>query len=155
LGHCDSGQAIGGILFGALLRLLFAACFTVVVAGGAAFAQQNHGGFDAVAAQAIALRGLCAFEAADFPQSLADLQQSIALGVTDDPSSAALIRLREAQLLTRVGRFEESLAVYGLLVNAGPSTRETIIGLGLAGLRNPQLPSDMLAAQQDLCAMVC
>jgi tetratricopeptide (TPR) repeat protein len=105
-------------------------------------------------AQAIALRGLCAFGAADFLQSLSDLQQSIALGVTDDPSSAALIRLREAQLLTRLGRFEESLAVYGLLANAGPLTREAIIGLGLAGLRNPQLPSDVPAGQQNLCAMV-
>jgi tetratricopeptide (TPR) repeat protein len=106
-------------------------------------------------AQAIALRGLCSFETGDFSQSLADLQRSIALGVTDDPGSAILIRLREAQVLTRLGRFEESLLVYGSLAKAGlPAQRgpEWNIGVGLAGLRNPQLPGDVPAGQQEMFA---
>jgi tetratricopeptide (TPR) repeat protein len=110
----------------------------------------------AAVAQAIALRGLCEFETGDFQPSLADLQQSVALGVTNDPGSAMLIRLREAQVLTRVGRFEEALDVYGSLAKAVlPSQRspDWNIGVGLAGLRSPQLPADVIAGQQILFAM--
>jgi tetratricopeptide (TPR) repeat protein len=107
------------------------------------------------AAQAIALRGLCEFGTGDFPQSLADLDRSIALGVTDDPGSAVLIRLREAQVLTRLGRYEEALGVYGLLAKAAPASQrgpEWNIGVGLAGLRYPQLPADVPLSQQNLFA---
>jgi tetratricopeptide (TPR) repeat protein len=104
-------------------------------------------------AQAIALRGLSEFETGDFPHSLADLQHSSTFGVTDDPESATLIRLREAQVLTRLGRFEDSLGVYGSLVKTGRLTQrgpEWNIGAGLAALRNPKLPADVPVSQQDL-----
>jgi tetratricopeptide (TPR) repeat protein len=110
----------------------------------------------AAAAQAIALRGLCEFETGNFHQSLADLQQSLALGATQDAGSAMLIRLREAQLLTRLGRFEEALDVYGSLAKAGPPNQrspEWNIGVGLAGLRSSQLPADVPVGQQILFAM--
>jgi tetratricopeptide (TPR) repeat protein len=107
-------------------------------------------------AQATALRGICEFETGDFPHSLADLQHSIALRVTEEPGSATLIRLREAQVLTRLGRFEESLGVYGSLAKTGLLTQRDLewnIGAGLAGLRNPQLPADVPVSQQDLFAL--
>jgi tetratricopeptide (TPR) repeat protein len=66
-----------------------------------------------------------------------------------------LIRLREAQLLTRLGRFEESLVVYDSLAKVVlPNQRspEWNIGVGLAGLRSPQLPADVPVGQQILFA---
>jgi tetratricopeptide (TPR) repeat protein len=105
--------------------------------------------------QAFALRGLCEFGTGDFQQSLADLQQSLTLGVTNDPGSALLIRLREAQVLTRVGRFEEALDVYASLAQAVPPNQrspEWSTGVGLAGLRSPQLPADVSGSQQILFA---
>jgi tetratricopeptide (TPR) repeat protein len=107
-------------------------------------------------AQATALRGLCEFETADFPESLVDLERSLKLGATSDAQSATLIRLREAQVLTRLARFEEALDVYGSLARAVlPSQRgpEWNLGVGLAGLRSPQLPADVPASQQILFAM--
>jgi tetratricopeptide (TPR) repeat protein len=109
----------------------------------------------AAVAQAIALRGLCEFEIGNFDQSLADLQQSLALGATQDAGSAMLIRLREAQLLTRLGRFEEALGVYGSLAKVVPADQrspEWNIGVGLAGLRSSQLPADVQVGQQILFA---
>jgi tetratricopeptide (TPR) repeat protein len=106
--------------------------------------------------QATALRGLCAFATGDFAGALADLQHSIALQATDDPGSATLIRLREAQVLSRLGRFDESLAVYSVLARAAPLNQrdaEWNISAGLAGLRSAQLPADVPVSQQELFAL--
>ena len=111
---------------------------------------------NAAIAQATALRGLCALATGDFAGALADLQHSIALRVTDDPGSAKLVRLREAQVLNRLGRFDESLGVYGSLARNTPISQrdaEWNIGAGLAGLHNPQLPGDVPVSQQELFAL--
>jgi tetratricopeptide (TPR) repeat protein len=107
-------------------------------------------------AQATALRGLCALATGDFAASLADLQHSIALRVTGDPGSATLIRLREAQVLNRLGRFDEALSVYSALARTTPPSQrdaEWNIGAGLAGLREPQLPGEAGRSQHDRLAL--
>jgi tetratricopeptide (TPR) repeat protein len=106
---------------------------------------------NASVAQATALRGLCALATGDFEGSLADLQHSIAMRVTDDPGSATLIRLREAQVLNRLGRFDEALSIYGALARTTPFGQrdaEWNVGAGLAGLREPRLPGDIESSAQ-------
>lgn len=106
----------------------------------------------ASSAQAVALRGICEIQTGDFLQSLADLQRALALGASTDPDSQKELRYREALVLTRLGRFEESLGVYDSMAKAGETGSEMNIGVGLAGLRIAQFPSDIPGNQQDLYA---
>jgi tetratricopeptide (TPR) repeat protein len=103
-------------------------------------------------AQAFALRGLCEFEIGEYPQSLADIERGIGLGATDDPGNETILRFREALLLTRLERFEEALKLYGSIATARPND-STIpafkLGVGLAGLRSPQLPADVPSDQRE------
>jgi tetratricopeptide (TPR) repeat protein len=114
------------------------------------------GGNNETKAQAIALRAQCEMQTGDFSLSLADLERALALNATDDSDSTKLLRLRQAQVLTRLGRFEESLQVFGLLDRGGllPSDNQTDrqwdLSAGLAGLRNPQLPAEVPGGQQEL-----
>jgi tetratricopeptide (TPR) repeat protein len=106
--------------------------------------------------QAIALRGLCEFETRDFLQSLSDLERSITLGAADDQVNERMLRYREALVLTRLGRFEESLGVYAALAKAGRVVQidpEANVSVGLAGLRSAQLPADVTASEHELYAV--
>ncbi len=54
---------------------------------------------------ALALRGLCEFETADFQQSLRDIQHGLALGAANKSRNEEILRLHEALLLTLERRF--------------------------------------------------
>ncbi len=104
------------------------------------------------AGPAIALRGLCEFETAEYPQSLKDLQRGLSLGAANQPRNAAILQYHEALLLTRSGRFEEALQTYGLLAK-GKANPAIFEGVGLAGLRTALLPSEVDASKQELFTM--
>jgi tetratricopeptide (TPR) repeat protein len=106
------------------------------------------------AGPARALRGLCEFEVGQYPQSLQDLQQGIALGAANQPRNAGIVLYHEALLLTRLGRFEEALGKYAVMVRHGTINEDVTNGIGLSGLRMPILPKDIDPSQAQLIAMV-
>lgn len=105
------------------------------------------------AGPAHALRGLCEFELAQYPQSLDDLQRAIALGAANQPRNAEIILYHEALLLTKLGRFEEALGQYAVMVKQGASGEDVTKGIGLSGLRMPILPGDIDPSQVQLVSM--
>src|SRR5579875_132676 len=95
------------------------------------------------AGPAFALRGLCEFEQKQYPKSLQDLQQAIALGAANQPKNAGILFYHEALLLTMFGRYEEALTTYGNMLKHGMASDEIIDGIGLAVLRLPMLPYEV------------
>jgi tetratricopeptide (TPR) repeat protein len=106
------------------------------------------------AGPARALRGLCEFEVGQYPQSLQDIQEGIALGAANQPRNAGIVLYHEALLLTRLGRFEEALGKYGVMVQHGTIDEDVTKGIGLAGLRMPIFPKDIDPSQAQLITMV-
>jgi tetratricopeptide (TPR) repeat protein len=106
------------------------------------------------AGPALALRGLCEFETAKYPESLQDLQRGIALGAANQPRNAGIILYHEALLLTQAGRFEEALGQYTIMVKHGSLNADVINGIGLASLRMAVLPADIVASQAEIISSV-
>jgi len=104
------------------------------------------------AAQAVALRGLCAFEMGDYAPSLGDLARGRELLAASDHETASYLHFREAQALTQLGRFEEALGVYTALAKTAEASPELKISVGLAGLHGAQLPGDVVASEQPMYA---
>jgi len=104
------------------------------------------------AAPALALRGQCELELGQYAESLRDLEQSIALGAANEARNAGILYFGIARDLTKLGRFEESIAQYTVLIRHGVRSNEVVNGLGLAGLHMATLPRDIQAGQQELVA---
>lgn len=107
------------------------------------------------AGPAFALRGQCEFEEGQYAESLTDLQKAVGFGAANDPRNSGIIHFHEAMALTRLGRFEEALGQYTVLIQHGvlgdSAIHDDVIrGLGLAGLRMPILPQDVEPLQRDL-----
>lgn len=122
--------------------------------GPAADALSHYIALTPKAGPAYALRGLCEFEEGQYPQSLQDIQQAIELGAANEPRNSGIIVFHEALLLTRLGRYEEALAKYDVLVKHGTAGQDVINGLGLAGLRMPILPKDIDPSQEQLVLLI-
>ncbi|MGH9586549.1 MAG: tetratricopeptide repeat protein [Acidobacteriaceae bacterium] len=103
---------------------------------------------------AYALRGLCEFEAGEYPSALNDLERGIALGAANQPRNSQIIFYHEALLLTKLGRYEEALGKYALMVKHGTFDEDIANGIGLAGLRLPILPAEIDPGQAQLIANV-
>ena len=103
------------------------------------------------AAPALAIRGLCEFEIADYAGSLKDVQHALALGAANQSRNEKILRYHEALLLTHAGRFEDALRSYAFFTHDDP-TPELLVAIGLAGLRTPLLPRELKADQQELYA---
>jgi len=101
------------------------------------------------AAPALAMRGLCEFETAEYEKSLHDIQRALALGAANQPRNEKILRYHEALLLTRTGRFEDALRSYGFFTQEELNP-ELLLAIGLAGLRASLLPKDLKADQQEL-----
>ena len=102
------------------------------------------------AAPAFALRGLCEFETGEYDQSLKDIETGISLGAANQPRNEQILKFHAALLLTKAGRFQEALHEYSWFAENGITNPELLLGLGLAGLRNPILPMEVPADQQAL-----
>jgi predicted Zn-dependent protease len=101
------------------------------------------------AGPAIALRGLCEFETGQYDQSLKDIETGISLGAANQPRNEQILKFHAALLLTKTGRFQEALDEYGWFAQNGITNPELLLGLGLAGLRTPALPKEVVADQRD------
>jgi Tfp pilus assembly protein PilF len=102
------------------------------------------------AGPAWALRGLCEFETGEYTQSLADIQRGLSLGAAKQPQDEMILRYHEALLLTRSGNFDGALQKYASLAHGKVPNPELLVGIGLAGLRTPLLPSELRADKQEL-----
>ncbi len=102
------------------------------------------------AAPALAMRGLCEFETADYEPSLKDIQHALALGAANQPRNEKILRYHEALLLTRTGRFEAALRSYAFFAHDEDSNPELLVSIGLAGLRAPLLPREVQEDQKDV-----
>jgi tetratricopeptide (TPR) repeat protein len=102
------------------------------------------------AAPALAVRGLCEFENAEYGKSLSDIQRALALGAANQPHNEKILRYHEALLLTRTGRFEDALRSYAFFTHENDANPELLLAIGLAGLRTPLLPKELKADQQEL-----
>jgi len=101
------------------------------------------------AAAALAIRGLCEFETGEYPKSLKDIQQALALGAANQSKNEKILRYHEAMLETRMGRFEDALRSYGFFAH-DDGNPELMVALGLAGLRTPLLPRELKDDQKEL-----
>jgi tetratricopeptide (TPR) repeat protein len=106
------------------------------------------------AAPALALKGLCEFNTADYPQSLQDLELGDSLGAASQPRNARIIFYHEALLLTRLGRLEEALSKFALLAKQRADNQDLVVAIGLAGLRLNLLPKDVLPGQEPLLSSI-
>jgi tetratricopeptide (TPR) repeat protein len=106
------------------------------------------------AGPAMALRGLCEFELNQYPQALQDLEHGVALGAANQPRNAGIIFYHQSLLLTRLGRFEEALEKYSVMIKHGEVSEDIICGIGTASLRLPLFPKQVDAAQRPLVCMV-
>jgi|SRR5580692_423641 Flp pilus assembly protein TadD len=102
------------------------------------------------AAPALAMRGLCEFEIADYPSSLKDIDRALALGAANQSRNEKILRYHEALLLTRTGRFEDALRSYAFFTHDEDLNSELLLALGLAGLRTPLLSKELKSDQQEL-----
>src|ERR1700676_1178937 len=102
------------------------------------------------AAPALAMRGLCEFEIAEYEKSLNDIQRALALGAANQPRNEKILRYHQALLLTRTGRFEDALRNYAFFTHDHDSNPELLLALGLAGLRTPLLPKELKSDQQEM-----
>jgi tetratricopeptide (TPR) repeat protein len=102
------------------------------------------------AAPAFALRGLSEFEAGEYPESLQDIEQALALGAANQSRNEEILRYHEALLQTRMGRFQDAMLSYKFFAQKGINNPELLIAIGLAGLQVPSFPKDVAADQQDL-----
>jgi tetratricopeptide (TPR) repeat protein len=99
---------------------------------------------------AFAVRGLCEFQTAEFPQSAQDIEQGLALGAGNQPYYENILRLHQLLLLTVNGDFETALREYAGFAKVGTSSSAILVGIGLAGLRMPMRPQDVDPSLQDL-----
>jgi tetratricopeptide (TPR) repeat protein len=106
------------------------------------------------AGPALALRGLCEFELGQYAQALQDLEHGIALGAANQPRNGGIIFYHEAILLTRLGRFEEALEKFTVIVKHGNTGDDVTDGVGLAALRMPILPSQIDPSGLHLASLV-
>lgn len=102
------------------------------------------------AGPALALRGLCEFETAEYRKALADIQHGIYLGAANEPRNEQILRYHEALLLTRLGNFPTALQKYSFFTKKGVTNPELLAAIGLAGLRMPLLPKDVGEEQREL-----
>ena len=99
---------------------------------------------------ALAMRGLCEFETADYAQSLKDIQHALAVGAANQPRNEEILRYHESLLLTRTGNFEDALRSYGFFAHDPDPNPELLLAIGMAGLRVPLLPRELKADQQPM-----
>lgn len=97
-----------------------------------------------------ALLGLSEFETHEYTQALADLQRSKVLGFGDNQEMNGTVSYITAILLTRSGKFGESLTLLDARVASGEDTSPLVESIGLAALHMPFLPTELPADRREM-----
>ena len=102
------------------------------------------------AVPAMAIRGLCEFETADYIDSLNDLEQAVAHGAANDKNHEQIIRYHLGMLLTRAGRYWDALGQYKPLALEHFDAPDFPVAIGMVGMRVPALPSEVNQQDREL-----
>ena len=97
-----------------------------------------------------AVLGLSEFETRDFDNALIHLQRGEALGLGASADSIRNAYYHEAILLNRKSEFSRAAQILSGETSSGVLENETRLALGMAFLRIPHLPDEMLIAQRPL-----
>jgi Flp pilus assembly protein TadD len=98
----------------------------------------------------MALRGLCEFETGAYDDALRDMDEAVKKGAANEPDNEQIVRFHYAQLLAHARRYQDALVQYRTLASKHTDDPDVLLGLGLAGMRNPTLPKDIPAEGQEL-----
>jgi tetratricopeptide (TPR) repeat protein len=97
-----------------------------------------------------AIRGVCAFDRGDFPDAIEWLHKGIGLGLGGNAELLRVALSRVAQAFVKTGQFELAIGPLTQLAQLSPSPPSLVETMGLALLRLPQLPSEVLESRRDL-----
>jgi tetratricopeptide (TPR) repeat protein len=100
-----------------------------------------------------AFRGLCEFRLREYRPALEHLDHAKQVGVGDDPGFEAIVAYHRAILLARFEQFERALDIHGSLVRGGNATPDMLDAVGVAMLRLPLLPAEVLPQQRGLVGL--
>jgi tetratricopeptide (TPR) repeat protein len=95
-------------------------------------------------------KGLCAFQRNDYAAALSDLARARELGLGESPDLVAVVRFHHAMLLTRAGQYERALQELAGFGQQGHSGEDLTSAFGLALLRIPRVPSEVVPEQRDM-----
>jgi Flp pilus assembly protein TadD len=96
------------------------------------------------------MRGVCAFDRGDYPDAVRWLHKGIGLGLGGNAELARVGLLRSAQALVKTGQFELAIGPLTRLAQLSPTPPDLTLTTGLALLRLPELPSEVLESRRDL-----
>lgn len=96
------------------------------------------------------MSGLCEYRLRNYGSALDSLARAEQLGFNENPELARAGRLHYGLLLSKTGIFEKAITVFTELTRSDKKTPEIVAGVGIAGLRQPWLPSEVPEAQRDL-----
>ncbi len=94
-------------------------------------------------APAWTMSGLCEYRLRHFDSAVRSLQQAERLGFQEPPELAKSARLHLALVLIKTGKFEKAINVLADLTRFGGKTSQLVAAAGIAGLRQPWLPSEV------------
>jgi tetratricopeptide (TPR) repeat protein len=101
------------------------------------------------AVPAMALRGLCEYETADYENALRDLDQAVAHGAANEPRNEQIIRFHLALLLSHASRFEDALVQYTALAKLKAEAPDLFVAIGLAGMRSNSFPAGVASSDRE------
>jgi tetratricopeptide (TPR) repeat protein len=102
------------------------------------------------AAPAWTMAGLCEFKLRNYGSALDDFTQVEKLEFKENAELARAARLHYALMLTKAGRFEKAIVVLTELTRIDKKTPEISAAAGIAGLRQPWVPTEVPEAERDL-----
>jgi len=94
-------------------------------------------------APAWTMSGLCEYQLRNFDSAVRSLQQAERLSFQGPRELSASGRLHLALVLIKTGKFEKAINVLSDLTKFDRKTSEIIVAAGIAGLRQPWLPSEV------------
>src|ERR1017187_269924 len=101
-------------------------------------------------APAWTMSGLCEYKLRRYDTALVSLSHAETLKFEEPPELARAARLHLALVLTKSGSFEHAISVLTQLTRMHKRTPEIVVAVGIAGLRQPWLASEVPEASRDL-----
>src|ERR1017187_2225534 len=97
-----------------------------------------------------ALLGLCEFETKEYDKSLNHIYQARRIGLGDDAQVRRVVLFHQVLLLTRLKEYDSAMQVLMGVVKDGGAGESVIEAAGIAGLRLPIFPEELLPGDKDL-----
>ena len=96
------------------------------------------------------MAGLCEYKLRDFGAALENLAHAEQLGFNENAELARLARLHYALVLNKEGTFEKAITILTELTRIDKKSPEIMVAAGIAGIRQPWLPSEVPESKRDL-----